>query len=87
MKAKEQAEMERSLLERLVKIGNRFRNTPIVDDDFVGIKNEFDSVLRNASRFIEDNRKLVVNETTMIVDGCMGLSEVRVTNINIRQQN
>jgi hypothetical protein len=51
----EEAMKDRQVLENLVKIGNRFRRTPIVDDDFPGMRNEFDSALTAATTYLSVN--------------------------------
>ena len=44
---------DRRMLEQLVKVGQRFRATPIVDDDFLTIKCEFDLLLDECRRWLE----------------------------------
>ena len=42
---------------RLVEVGNKFRNTPIVDDGFSAIRDEFDALLDKATKlFKTDDR-------------------------------
>ncbi len=38
-----------SVFRELVVAGNRFRNTPIVDDDFPAVRDEFDALLARAT--------------------------------------
>lgn len=45
---------DREQLEALAKIGNRWRATAPVDDDFVGLKNEFDRELTVATRHLDN---------------------------------
>lgn len=42
----------RERLARLVMAGNRFRLTPIVDDDFPAIRDEFDQALQRATEHV-----------------------------------
>lgn len=56
----EESMSDRKQLERLVKKGERFRNTPIVDDDFVVVKDDFDSELFLARRHLNKSRPTVV---------------------------
>ena len=65
----------REMLERLVISGKRFRATPIVDDDFVAIKNEFDDMLAEADRHLNNPQAMCM----LIVDGFIGPDEVLVT--------
>lgn len=51
---------DRETLERLVKIGLRFRCTPIVDDDFPAYRNAFDYELEAAERFLTDSKQKMV---------------------------
>jgi len=51
---------DREQLKKLVDIGNRWRNTPIVDDDFVTLKNEFDHELGRAMKLVQTPRPKVV---------------------------
>lgn len=44
---------DREMLNELVRMGTRFRNTPIVDNDFVSVKNQFDYVLNQAVQHLE----------------------------------
>lgn len=48
------------VLAELVRQGNRFRNTPIVDDDFPTIRNEFDHELDRATSFVKSERPRIV---------------------------
>ena len=43
------------MLDRLVRAGNRFRNTPIVDDDFPAMRDEFDRLLVKATELVESS--------------------------------
>ena len=70
---------ERKLLEKLVTLGNRFRNTPIVDDDFSAQRDAFDFALVEATDFIKKNKPPRLQQSRKIEDGCMGLQEVIVT--------
>lgn len=47
-------------LKQLVQIAERWRSTPIVDDDFVGLKNEFDHELRQAAKFLQQPRPKII---------------------------
>lgn len=78
----QQAKRERELLEAFVKSGNRFRECPIVDDDFPALRDEFDLLLGGATNYIKNHPPLIVNETSVGVDGCMGMQECRVTIIS-----
>jgi hypothetical protein len=74
---------ERLLLEELCEAGERFRNTPIVDDDFCAMRDTFDLLLAKSVSFLKENKALSVFRGTVIVDGCMGqqeCSQYRVTN-------
>lgn len=79
MKPAEKVVTERKLLEKFVDIGNRFRSTPIVDDDFCGLRNEFDALLKEATNYIKDNTPVLINKQRVSVDECMGLQETMVT--------
>jgi hypothetical protein len=57
---KEKIMNNREVLQKLVAIGERWRQTPVVDDDFVGLKNEFDDMLEEAKRHLAKPRPLVV---------------------------
>ena len=70
---------ERHYLEILVTLGNRFRNTPIVDDDFVSQRHAFDLALAEATGFINNSKPPKLYESRKIEDGCMGPQEVIVT--------
>lgn len=61
----------RQQLEKLVNIGNRFRRTPIVDSDFEALRNEFDSVLAESTKRLEELPKT----KRVLVDGCMVVEE------------
>ncbi len=45
---------DRQQLENLVKLGNRFRNCPIVDDDFPHLRDTFDFALTDATNHLAD---------------------------------
>jgi hypothetical protein len=60
-------------LERLVSIGERFRNTPIVDDDFPAMRDAFDRELEAAKQRLANPQY-----ENVIVDGCMGKQEIRM---------
>lgn len=45
----------RNWLQRLVRAGERLRGTPIVDDDFPQMRDEFDMLLKAAHRFLQEN--------------------------------
>lgn len=47
-------------LVRLVKAGNRFRKTPIVDDDFPAIRDSFDQELLTATNFTHQTHPHIV---------------------------
>lgn len=49
-----------AVLKELVRQGNRFRRTPIVDDDFPGIRDEFDRELDKATTFVKAERPTIV---------------------------
>lgn len=72
MEAFEKIIIERKLLEQLVKSGNKFRNTPIVDNDFCMNRNEFDMILTEATEYIKNNKPVCVSKQRMIADDCMG---------------
>ena len=76
---------ERTMLEQLVELGNRFRDTPIVDDDFPSLRDQFDSKLKEATALLKTLEPCHINSTRMIIDGCMGQQEVIVTNFNRRK--
>ncbi len=44
---------ERQLLVKLVDLGNKFRNTPIVDDDFPTQRDNFDRCLKEATEYLK----------------------------------
>lgn len=46
------AKSDRQMLEALVKAGERFRRTPIVDDDFLTVKHSFDLLLAQAAEWL-----------------------------------
>lgn len=48
---------ERILLEQLVDLGNKFRLTPIVDDDFPTQRDNFDRCLRVATEYLGKKRQ------------------------------
>lgn len=70
---------ERKLLETLVLLGNSFRNTPIVDDDFPTQRDAFDCALVEATEFIKNTKPPQIHQSRKIEDGCMGLQEIIVT--------
>ena len=70
---------ERQLLEELVDLGNKFRNTPIVDDDFCAQRDAFDLKLMQASEHLKEYAALQVCTSSMIYDGCMGEQRTIVT--------
>lgn len=41
------------LLTKLVNIGERWRNTPIVDDNFPSLRDEFDAALHEAKCYLQ----------------------------------
>ena len=84
MTAKQQAKKERELLNELVDLGCKFRNTPIVDNDFPSQRDAFDSKLSEAELFVKENKPLIVNTTSMIQDGCMGQQPCVVTTVQRR---
>lgn len=43
---------EHQLLKQLVDLGNKFRLTPIVDDDFPAQRDNFDACLREATEYL-----------------------------------
>lgn len=51
---------DREVLSRLVKYANRFRNTPIVDDDFPARRDFFDYYLGTATTYLEKERPKIV---------------------------
>lgn len=51
---------DREMLKMLVKYGESFRSTPIVDDDFPRQRNRFDRMLRDASRYLSEPKPTVV---------------------------
>jgi len=59
---------DRKMLEQLVKIANRFRATPIIDDDFESIRDEFDFLLKDAAVHLGKP----IPKRSVIIDGCMG---------------
>ena len=63
-----------TVLQELVKRAVRFRNTPIVDDDFCAIRDEFDSYLAFAEEHLA---KPEIMQCAM-QDGCMGVQEVEI---------
>ena len=81
MNPEEKVAKERQLLERLVKFGNQFRATPIVDDDFPTLRDEFDAVLCEATEHIKGNNPVRVSRRRVTIDGCNGQDEVIVTTI------
>lgn len=48
------------MLARLVSAGNRFRMTPIVDDDFPAMRDMFDETLAEATRLVKQDRPRIV---------------------------
>jgi len=52
-----QKDTERILLEQLVDLGNKFRLTPIVDDDFPTMRDNFDRCLRVATEYLGKKRQ------------------------------
>ncbi len=48
---------EHQLLERLVDLGNKFRLTPIVDDDFPVQRDNFDRCLAEATEYLRKKRQ------------------------------
>ena len=44
---------ERNLLKKLVDLGNKFRMTPIVDDDFPTQRDNFDLCLKEATEYLK----------------------------------
>lgn len=51
---------DREQLQRLVKLGNQFRRTPVVDDDFPAYRNAFDHELDAATKLVETPRRTIV---------------------------
>lgn len=51
---------DREMLERMVRIATRWRNTPIVDDDFVEMKHQFDNELTDAAAHLKAKRPTIV---------------------------
>lgn len=51
---------DREWLKRLVKLGERFRRTPIVSDDFEICRDEFDACLDCAAVFLAESRPTIV---------------------------
>lgn len=47
-------------LQRLVKFGEQFRRTPIVDDDFPAYRDKFDRELETSARFLSEERPRIV---------------------------
>jgi hypothetical protein len=82
MTAEDKLKKERDLLERLVDFGNKFRFTPIVDDDFPFQRDNFDECLREATEYIKNNSPVKTYRQYVQVDGCMGLQEAVVTTIS-----
>jgi len=81
MKPEEKVVKERQLLERLVKFGNQFRQTAIVDDDFPTLRDEFDRALDDATNYIKDNNPVYVSKQRFLKDTGIGHCEVVVTTI------
>lgn len=44
---------DNQLLKKLVDLGNKFRLTPIVDDDFPEQRDNFDACLREATKYLK----------------------------------
>ncbi len=51
---------DRDWLADLIKLGERFRNTPIVDDDFDHHRDRFDQALVDANKHLRRERPVVV---------------------------
>lgn len=51
---------DRKMLKELVDIGNRWRMTPVVDKDFVAMKNEFDAKLYEAIHYLDKPRPKII---------------------------
>jgi hypothetical protein len=49
---------DREWLAKIVATANKFRSTPIVDDDFPDIRDEFDATLREATSYL--NKRTVM---------------------------
>lgn len=52
-----QEQTDNQLLEKLVDLGNKFRLTSIVDDDFPAQRDNFDTCLREATEYLMKKRK------------------------------
>lgn len=76
MDPKQRIDLERQVLSDLVTLGERFRSTPIVDDDFPIIRDRFDGILEKAKKHLAEVKKVEVYSRYMHSDGCMGMQEV-----------
>lgn len=55
--AKMKKKTERQLLERLVDLGNKFRLTPVVDNDFPAQRDNFDACLLEATTYLKNTQR------------------------------
>lgn len=51
---------DREWLKKLVVLAERFRATPIVDDDFPEMRNNFDHAMQDARAYIDSPRRTIV---------------------------
>lgn len=65
---------QQKIIIELVEIGERFRKTPIVDDDFPSLRDQFDILLRSLSDSLKAN-KFQARKQTYSIDGCMGAQD------------
>lgn len=87
MTEQQQYIQERSLLEQLAKLGDRFRATPVVDDDFCSLRDSFDNKLKEVLEYIKDNKPLEISKTFITIDGCMGQQQSAVCLVTRKKEN